>query len=66
MLAATGSTRSAATSCSASAASTAARSFHGTTTVSAAIAGGTPGLPGTDSVAIPEPPSASSPSEWPW
>ena len=66
MLAAIGSTSSAATSCSASAAATASRLFHGTTTVSSAIAAGTPGLPGTESVARPEPPSASRPSEWPW
>ena len=66
MLAAIGSASSAATSCSASARLTASRSFHGTTTVAAACAGSTPGLPGTPSVASPEPASASRPSEWPW
>ncbi len=65
MLAAIGSASRAATSCSASARVTASRSFHGTTTVVAAWAAVTPGLPGTPSVARPEPASASSPSEWP-
>ncbi len=47
-------------------ASTAARSFHGTITVSCACAAVTPGLEGMPCVARPEPASASSPSTWPW
>ena len=52
----------AATSRSPSACSTASRSFHGTTTVSAACASVTPGDAGSPPVASPEPASASSPS----
>ena len=66
MLAAIGSAIRAATGCSASAWETASRSFQGTTTVVAAWAAVTPGLPGTPRVARPEPASASRPSEWPW
>ena len=47
----------------ASARLTASRSFQGTTTVAAVCAAITPGLPGTPSVASPEPASASRPSE---
>ena len=43
-----------------------ARSFQGTTTVSAACAAVTPGLAGMPWVARPEPASASRPSTWPW
>ena len=52
--------------CSASACSTDAGSFHGTTMVSAACAAVTPGLAGIPCVARPDPASASSPSTWPW
>ena len=66
MLAGIGSARIAATSRSASAASSASGSFHGTITVSAACAAVTPGLAGIPCVARPEPASASKPSTWPW
>ena len=66
MFAGTGSARIAATGCSAIAAATASRSFHGTTIVSAACAAVTPGLAGIPCVASPEPASASSPSTCPW
>ena len=48
------------------AARTASGSFHGTTTVAAVAASGTPGEAGMPCVARPEPASASSPSTWPW
>jgi hypothetical protein len=66
MLAGHGSARIAANSCSAVAASTAARSFQPTITVLAVAAAGTPGLAGIACVASPLPASASSPSTWPW
>ena len=66
MLAGTGSARIAAKSCSATAARIASGSFQGTITVAAAAASVTPGLAGMPWVARPEPPSASSPSTWPW
>jgi hypothetical protein len=65
MLAGTGSARIAASSCSAVAASTAARSFQGRITVFAVAARGTPGLAGIACVASPLPASASSPSTCP-
>ena len=66
MFAGSGSAMTAANSRSASAASSASRSFHGTTIVSAACASVTPGLAGMPAVARPEPASARSPSTWPW
>ena len=66
MFAGTGSQMIAAGSCSAAAAATASRSFHGTTIVSAACAAVTPGLAGMPWVARPDPASASRPSTWPW
>ena len=68
MLAGIGSAMIAARSPSAfaTAASSAAGSFHGTTIVSAACAAVTPGEAGMPCVARPEPDSASSPSTWPW
>jgi hypothetical protein len=56
----------AATSRPARAASSAAGSFHGTTTVSAACAAVTPGLAGMPCVARPEPDWARRPSTCPW
>ena len=47
-------------------ASTAARSLNGATSVSATVAGVTPGESGRPSVATPEPAAASSASAWPW
>ena len=52
--------------CAANAARTASRSLYGSTRVSPAIAAGTPAEPGSPRVAMPEPDSASRPSEWPW
>ena len=66
MLAANGSARMAASSCSSVARRTASASFHGTTTVAAVAASGTPGLAGIAPVARPEPAWASRPSTWPW
>ena len=66
MLAGHGSQTIAATSRSCSARSTASRSFHGATSVSAACAAVTPGLAGMPCVASPDPASASSPSTCPW
>ena len=66
MLAGYGSHTTAANSCWPNAARTAAASFHGTTTVSAAAAADTPGDAGRPCVAMPEPASASRPSTWPW
>ena len=51
---------------SSSARASADGSFHATTTVSAAIAAGTPGLAGIACVASPDPAWASRPSECPW
>ncbi len=48
------------------ASTTASSSFQGTITVSEAWASVTPGLAGAPAVASPDPPSASSPSTWPW
>ena len=50
----------------ATAAAAASTSLYGTTIVSAATAGGTPGDDGIPSVASPEPADASSASAWPW
>ena len=61
MLAATGSTMTAAT-CSSSAGTT----LYGTTIVSATAPAGTPAVPGRPSVATPLPPAASSASVAPW
>ena len=66
MLAGYGSHSAAASSCSANAARSASGSFHGTTTVWAAAASGTPGEAGMPWVARPEPASASRPSTCPW
>ena len=45
---------------------TLARSLNGAVSVSAVVAGGTPGEAGMPSVARPEPASTSSASAWPW
>ena len=66
MFAGYGSASSAATSCRASAARTAASSFQGTITVARVADSGTPGEDGMPCVARPEPASASSPSTCPW
>ena len=66
MFAGYGSASSAATSCSANAARTAASSFHGTITVALVADSGTPGEAGIPCVARPEPAWASRPSTWPW
>ncbi len=62
MLAAIGSTSTAAKSCSANAASTAGMSLYGTTTVSATAPGVTPAEPGMPRVARPLPAATSSAS----
>ena len=61
MLAATGSTMTHATS-----SPTSGTTLYGTTIVSATMPTGTPAESGRPSVAMPLPPPASSPSEWPW
>jgi hypothetical protein len=43
----------------------ASASLKGTTIVAAAVAAGTPALPGMASVATPDPASTRSPSLWP-
>jgi hypothetical protein len=63
MLAGQGSAMIAATSWRSSASASAAPSFHGTTTVAAAVAAGTPGLAGMPCVATPDPACDSRPSE---
>jgi hypothetical protein len=68
MLAATGSTNSAAMSDPkrSNASSTARSSLKGTTTVSATVPSVTPADPGRPSVATPLPAATSSASTWPW
>ena len=61
MLAATGSTITAATS-----SSSAGTTLYGTTIVSATAPAGTPAVPGSPSVATPLPPAASRASVAPW
>ena len=68
MLAATGSTMTAAISLPSreKISLQASKSLYGASSVSATTASGTPGVPGTEKVATPDPAAARKGSAWPW